>query len=189
MKVGFKKVAILLAILSVFGGTLIFADSASQKVRVIVNGSELDDGGIIVDGKTYLPLRQMVNSLNALVDWDNQSKKATINKPNVHMILFQDKVIFGNVDKGNKYTFNVFSQIDNLKTDISAVKVSITDPYGTEKVIQSQNVSITKDNFWYRTEDIKYNFEYAGKYAVRFYLKTSPSDDWTVVSEKLITSQ
>lgn len=166
-----------------------FADAATQKVRVILNGSELDDGGIIVDGKTYLPLRQIASGLQAVVNWDNQSKKATLYKPNVHMILFQDKVVFGNVDKGNRYTFNVLSQIDNLTTNVSAVKVSITDPYGTEKVIQSQTVNITKDNFWYRTEDIKYNFEFAGKYAVRFYLKTSSSDDWTVVSEKLITSQ
>ncbi|MFF2093528.1 stalk domain-containing protein [Paenibacillus sp. NPDC058174] len=185
----FSKIAILLVVLTLCGGTLMFADAASQKVRVILNGSELDDSGLIVDNKTYLPLRQIANGLQAIVSWDNQTKKATLYKPNVHMVLFQDKVVFGNVDKGNRYTFNVLSQIDNLTTEVSAVKVSITDPNGTEKVIQSQSVNITKDNFWYRTEDIKYNFEYSGKYAVRFYMKTSASDEWTVVSEKLITSQ
>ncbi|MUT66141.1 stalk domain-containing protein [Paenibacillus sp. NEAU-GSW1] len=184
-----SKIAILLIVLSLCGGTFLFADAASQKVRVILNGSEQDESGVIIDGKAYLPLRQLAGSLHAIVNWDNQSKKATLYKPNVHMILFQDKVVFGNVDKGNRYTFNVLSQIDNLTTDVSAVKVSITDPYGTEKVIQSQSVNITKDSFWYRTEDIKYNFEFSGKYAVRFYMKTSASDEWTVVSEKLISSQ
>ncbi|MFC4778416.1 stalk domain-containing protein [Paenibacillus sp. GCM10023252] len=185
----FKKVLILLSILSLWGGSMLFADSAAQKVRVVLNGMNLDEGGILEDGKVYLPVRELAESMHAIVEWDGGAKKASIYKPNVHMILFQDKVIFGNVVKGNRYTFNVFSQIDNLKTDVAAVKVSVFDPYGNEKVIQSQNVNIAKDNFWYRTEDIKYNFEYSGKYAVRFYLKADAGDPWSLVSEKLITSQ
>ncbi|MFF2484196.1 stalk domain-containing protein [Paenibacillus sp. NPDC058071] len=184
----FRKVAILLVLLSLCGGTLLYADSAVQKIRVILNGSDIDEGGIMVDGKTYLPLRQVASGLQAVVAWDNQSKKATLYKPNVHMVLFQDNKVFGNVTKG-RYTFNVLAQIDNLTTEVAAVKVSIFDPNGTEKVIQSQTVDIKKDNFWYRTEDFKYNFDLAGKYSVRFYMKLSAADEWTVVSEKLITSQ
>jgi len=105
------------------------------------------------------------------------------------MFLFQDNNIFGNVNKGNRYTFKVFAQIDNLKTEVAAVKVSIYDPSGTEKVIQSQNVSVNKDNFWYRTDDIKYNFDASGKYAVRFFLKVNANDEWKLVSEKIITAQ
>lgn len=80
-----KKVAILLSLLLLVGGTAIFADSAIQSVRVYINGSEADDGGIVVDGKAYLPLRQVVGEMNALVGWDNNSKQVTINKPNVHL--------------------------------------------------------------------------------------------------------
>ncbi|UVI32240.1 copper amine oxidase N-terminal domain-containing protein [Paenibacillus spongiae] len=186
----FRRLLILLLVMSLWGGTMMFADSAAQKVRVIVNGEDLSDAGLLSDGKTYLAVRQLANSLQSLVVWDETSKKVTVYKPNVHMFLFQDNTIFGNVNKGNRYTFKVFAQIDNLKTDVAAVKVSIFDPSGSEKVIQSQNVSLNnKDNFWYRTDDIKYNFDSSGKYAVRFFMKVNATDEWNLVSEKIITAQ
>ncbi|OBZ16732.1 MULTISPECIES: stalk domain-containing protein [Bacillales] len=184
-----RKVAILLLLLSLWGGTMLFADSATQKVRVIINGNEQDDGGLVADSKTYLPLRQLATSMQAIVEWDNQSKRATVYKPNVHMFLFQNNAVFGNVSKGYQAKFKVFAQIDNLKTDIVAVKVSIFDPYGKEKVIQTESVSTSKDNFWYATDEIDYKFEASGKYPIRFFLKLKGSDEWTPVSEKLISSQ
>ncbi|MBB3109139.1 hypothetical protein FHS18_001191 [Paenibacillus phyllosphaerae] len=185
----YKRLLILLLVMSLWGGTMMFADSAAQKVRVFVNGAEVEDAGIISEGKTYLAVRQLASTLQSLVFWDETTKKVTVFKPNVHMFLFQDNTIFGNVNKGGKYTFKVFAQIDNLLTDIAAVKVSIFDPSGTEKVIQSQNVTTSKDNFWFRTEDVKYNFDSAGKYSVRFFMKVTANEDWKLVSEKTITAQ
>lgn len=185
----FRRLLVLLLVMSLWGGTMMFADSAAQKVRVILNGTELDDAGIMSEGKTYLAIRQLANTLQSIVVWDENAKKVSIFKPNVHMFLFQDSTIFGNVNKGNKYTFKVFAQVDSLTTDIAAVKVSIFDPEGAEKVIQSENEKISKDNFWFRTGDVKYNFDQAGKYAVRFYMKLNAGDDWKLVSEKVITAQ
>jgi len=184
-----RKLLIVLLVVSLWGGTMMFADAAAQKVKVIVNGEELDDAGLLNDGKTFLAIRQLADTLQSLVIWDESSKKVTVYKPNVHMFLFQDNNIFGNVKQGNRYTFKVFAQIDNLLTSVAAVKVSIYDPSGTEKVIQSQNVNVDKDNFWFRTEDIKYNFDASGKYAVRFFMKVNATDDWKLVSEKIITAQ
>ena len=183
-----RKVVILLLLLSLWGGTMLFADSATQRVHVFINGIEQDDGGLIEDGRTYLPLRQLASSMQAIIEWDNENKRASVYKPNVHMFLFQNNAVFGNVAKGYQAKFKVFAQIDNLKPDIVAVKVSIFDPYGKEKVIQSENVNTSKDNFWYATDDIDYKFEYSGKYPIRFFLKLKGSDDWTAVSEKLISS-
>ncbi|WP_028611182.1 stalk domain-containing protein [Paenibacillus harenae] len=185
-----RKVVILLLLLSLWGGSMLFADSATQKVRVFINGSEQDDGGLVDDGKTYLPLRQIASSLQAIVEWDNQSKRAAVYKPNVHMFLFDEKdnKVFGNVTKGYKGSFKVFAQIDNLKIDISAVKVSIFDPSGKEKVIQTGNVNSSNDNFWYATEYIEYKFESSGKYPIRFFVKLKGSEEWTPVSEKIISS-
>lgn len=185
----FKKVAVLLLVLSLWGSTIMFANAASQQVRVIINGIDQDDGGLIEDGRTYLPVRQLATSLQALVEWDNYTKTASVYKPNVHMFLFQDNKVFGNVEKGYQGSFKVFAQIDNLKTDIAAVKISIYDPAGREKVIQSKTVSSTNDNFWFITDYIDYKFESSGKYAIRFSLKAKVSDEWTVVSEKLISSR
>ncbi|MBD2870077.1 stalk domain-containing protein [Paenibacillus arenilitoris] len=184
----FRKVVLLLMLLSLWGGTMLFADAATQKVRVFINGIEQDDGGLVSESRTYLPLRQIATSLQAIVEWDNQAKRATVYKPNVHMFLFRNNTVFGNVTKGYQGNFKVFAQIDNLKTDITAVKVSIFDPAGKEKVIQTGNVSPTNDNFWYATEDIEYKFESSGKYPIRFFVKLKGSDEWTPVSEKIISS-
>ncbi|PZD93848.1 copper amine oxidase [Paenibacillus sambharensis] len=183
-----KKLLVLVALLSIWGGTMIFADSASSKIKVIVNGSELDEAGVMTDGKTYLPLRQISNSLQALISWDEASKKVTINKPNVHMFLFQNNTVFGKVSKGSRYTFSVWAQVDSLRMNISALKVTIADPSGREELIQSQDVNAQKDNFWFRTKDIRYAFEAGGSYTVRFYMKPD-GDEWKVVSEKLIIAE
>ena len=185
----FRKLLIATLAMSLLGGSMIFADAVSQKVRVIVNGSEVDDAGIYTDGKMYLSVKQIANTLQSLVTWDESAKKVMINKPNIHMFLFQDTNIFGNVVKGNKITFKVFAQIDNLLTDISAVKVTITDPSNNEQTIQSKSVSLgDKDNFWYRTDDYKYSFDAAGKYTINFYMKIPSSDEWKLVSQKTITA-
>jgi hypothetical protein len=188
----FKRVIVLATLLSLWGGTMMFADSATQKVRVIINGVDQEEGGIIEEGRTYLPLRQMATSLQALVEWDDQNKRATVYKPNVHMFLFKEdknNTMFGNVEKGFQGSFKVFAQIDNLKTEITAVKISIFDPDGREKVIQSEDVSPKNDNFWFATNFISYKFDASGKYAIRFFIKTKSVTDWTVVSEKLISSK
>ncbi|GBF76216.1 hypothetical protein PA598K_04668 [Paenibacillus sp. 598K] len=185
----FRKIVILLLVLSLWGGTMLFADSANQRVRVIVNGSELDDQGLLVDGKTYLPLRQIANTLQSLVEWNDSARRVTVYKPNVHMFLFQDKTIFGNVTRNSRPTFNVHAQVDSLKVDISAVKVTISDPGGRETLIHEEEVTNQREDFWLPTKEIRYHFEAAGKYTVRFYMKPAGSGDWAVVSEKTIVSK
>jgi len=180
-----RRVAILATIFSLMGGSLLFADSASQKVRLLMNGRELEDGSYIIDGKTYIPLRE----LPGLIQYDESTKTVYYYKPNVHISLFQssDGTVFGDINKTGKLKFNVFSQIDNLKTDISAVRVSITSPDGNTTVIQTSDIpKDQKENFWFRTEDFTYDFKNAGKYKIGFFMKPSSGGDFTLVSEKSI---
>ena len=89
--------------------TLLFADSASQKVRLLMNGRELDDGSYIIDGKTYIPLRE----LEGLIYYDDSTKTVYYYKPNVHISLIQssDGKVFGDINKSGKLKFNVFTQV------------------------------------------------------------------------------
>ncbi|MFS0727712.1 stalk domain-containing protein [Paenibacillus sp. 1P07SE] len=185
----FRKIVVLLLILSLWGGTMLFADSASQRVRVVVNGSEVDEAGLLRDGKTYLPLRQLATTLQSLIEWNESAKRVSVYKPNVHMFLFQDKTIFGNVKRDSRPTFNVHAQVDSLKVDISAVKVTISDPGGRETLIHEESVTSQREDFWLPTKEIRYHFDSAGKYTVRFYMKPTGTGEWAVVSEKSIVSQ
>ncbi|QJC52428.1 copper amine oxidase [Paenibacillus albicereus] len=180
-----KKVLVLTLAMTLWGGTMIFADSASQAIRVALNGSELSEGGIMSEGKSYLPLRQLASQMQALVLWDDNAKKASIIKPNVHMFLFKtDKSTFGGVEAGKKVTFSVFAQVDTLTTDIHSFRITITDPAGKETLIQQDTMKSSKDNFWFLTDDFKYSFDSAGKYSVRFSIRLAAGDEWSVVSEK-----
>lgn len=50
-----------------------------DKANVIVNGKKIEDG-LLVDGKTYVPLRAVSDALGVKIAWDNKSKTATITK-------------------------------------------------------------------------------------------------------------
>ncbi|RXZ77071.1 copper amine oxidase [Paenibacillaceae bacterium] len=186
----FKRFLVVLLVITIWSGTMVAASAASQKVRVFVNGNELSDGGLLDEGTTYLPLRAISNTLQSLIVWDDNTKRIQVYKPNVHMFLFQNQKVFGNVDKDSRITFNVMAQVDNLKADISALKIVIADPSGKEELIQSQDVvGKAKDNFWFPTKEIRYHFSSGGKYAVRCYMKLGSNDDWVLVSEKTISAE
>ncbi|KAF9121437.1 hypothetical protein BGX30_002577 [Mortierella sp. GBA39] len=164
-------------------GGSVFADSITQKVRVWMNGKEIQDGGYIIDGKTYVPIREF----DGVVKFNSDTNKVEFIKPNVHIFLFNGDTVFGNVNKG-KLKFNVFCQVDSLSDDVASVKVAITDPSGKVKDIQSQDVSGSqKDNFWFRTYDFTYDFSSAGKYKVGFYIKATKTSDYVLHEEFVLT--
>lgn len=178
-----KRVLLCVSIFSLLGGSLLFADSVNEKIRVLINGKEAADGGYLIDGITYVPVREA----GGIAKWDNSSKRVTVIKPNVHIFLFQGDTVFGNVKVG-KLKFNVLSQVDSLKTDVAAVKLTITNPSGQVKDIQSQELTTQKDNFWFRTYDFTYDFSRAGKYSIGFHIKENANSSYVQVAEKVITA-
>ncbi|HEY2491568.1 MAG TPA: GH25 family lysozyme [Paenibacillus sp.] len=50
-----------------------------DKANVIVNGKQIENG-LLIDGKTYVPLRAVSDALGAKIAWDNNTKTATITK-------------------------------------------------------------------------------------------------------------
>ncbi len=61
--------------LALLGG-IVFAQS---NVRVYVNGTRINEDVILQDGRTYVPLRAVSESLGAQVDWDQETFSAHIN--------------------------------------------------------------------------------------------------------------
>ncbi|CAH0120040.1 MULTISPECIES: stalk domain-containing protein [unclassified Paenibacillus] len=181
-----RRVILLALAFSLMGGSLMFADSVSQKVRLLVNGQESSEGGILVNGKAYIPVKQISDSLQAMVDWDENAKKVTVYKPNVHMLTFSGKDIFGIVKKGEKKKFNVLVSGDNMVADVDSFRVSITDPAGKSTTIQELNVKEKTEYFTFQTEELVYDFAATGKYTVGFYIKQSKTSDYVLVSEKVI---
>jgi len=188
-----RRLLLLTVALTLIGGTAIFADTVSQKVKIVFNKQEQDDGGALIDGKAYVGAREVADIAQAFVTWDDDAKMVTISKPNVHMFLLDGSKPFGSVSKG-KGSFTVFAQIDNLQTNISGFKVTIADPYGDETYIDGRTnrddgFPTGKDNFWFTSEEKSYEFKYSGKYTVRFWMQQAGNTQMQVVSEKTIVSK
>jgi len=189
-----RKLLLLTVALLLVGGSAVFADTVAQKVRIVFNKQTIEDGGILVDGKAYLGVREVGDLVQGMVAWDEKDKKVTVSKPNVHMFAMNGSTPFGSVEKNQKVNFIVFAQIDNLQADISAFKVTIADPYGDETYIDGKTNKDkdfpTKDNFWFTTSDkFGYEFKSSGKYTIRFWMQPAGSSSMQVVSEKTIISK
>ncbi|WP_261305842.1 copper amine oxidase N-terminal domain-containing protein [Paenibacillus andongensis] len=169
--------------------------------RLIVNEETVEFGDtdvppLIVDGKTVLPLRAVSEALQALVKWDNSNKTAYLYKPNVHMFFTtevrKDSAIvpFGVVERGKEADFIVFAQVDNLKTNINSVRVSVVSPSGKSVITPVvKSISESKESFWLKVPLYGVSFNEAGTYVVKFAMKQDGSNDYAVVSEKQIQSE
>ncbi len=190
-----RKLILLTLVFSLICGSAAYADSVTQKLRVLVNKKwEEGNDSIIVDNVSYISSKIVSDKLQAILLWDNNDKKVSIFKPNVHMLTSQDNSIFADVKLKQKFKFNLFIQVDSLKVDISALKLTIADPYGDETLIEARSSGDSdfpdgKDNFWITMKDISYNFDSAGPYTLRFWMKPAGESSFQVVSEKVITSK
>jgi hypothetical protein len=174
-----------------------------SKARVYVNDveqsfSDSDVPAFITHGKTVLPLRTLADSLQALVKWDNSNKTVSLYKPNVHMFLVYGiskdletlKQPFGKVNRGDTLNFFVYSQVDNLKTNIRSIKISIKTPSGDDAAAPVvKSIDGYTESFWYPAPFTDVTFSEYGKYTVQFAMKQEDSSEYTVVSEKQIVSE
>jgi len=198
-----KRLIMLCAVFMLLCTASVVADSmwgsynGYDKAKVIVNGSELQENGvpaIIMNGSTLLPLRQVANSLNAVVKWDNDKKTASLYKPDVHMFIAEEvgknyslKNPFSIVDYGITRSFDVFAQIDNLKTNVSSVKITIVSPSGETVGSVEDTLSDSSESFWY-TAHYKLKFAEKGNYTVNFAIIDGDNIE-TIVSKKNILSE
>lgn len=185
MKFG-KKIAAIALISSFIGGSLLSvapvagAESA-DKIEVKVDGRTVSDSGVVVDGRAYVSVRQLQDTLRAFIYWDSANKRLTINKPNINLLLFQGKTPFGKVQVG-KTEFSVLAQVDSLKTDVDAIRLTITDPHGKTSQIQESSLNTKQDNFWFRSNDYKYDFKSKGDYTISCYLRQKDGE-YTLLAE------
>lgn len=189
-----RRVLLLALAFSLLGSSVIFADSITQKIKLMINGQEVNDGAVMVDGKNYISVNQVSDALHAFVEWDSDAKKVTINKPNVNMLtaLLNDSGksdVFAGLKKGDtkgETKFFVICSVDNLMFSADTVKLVLTDPSGKAKDIQELDFKEKKETFAFQTPPIAYDFKSLGKYTLGFYIKPS-KQDYILISENIIT--
>lgn len=193
--------------LSLLGNAGVFANSiwgdyeGFSKVKMVVNNVEkqFKDGeapAFLIKGNAVFPVRELSESLQSLVRWDNAKNTVSIYKPNVHMFVaekvnedYSIKSPFGKVPKGKKIDFAVFAQVDSLKTPFYAFKISIESPSGAQAAPAHEKVvNGSKENFWYPWS-FSVPFNEAGEYVIKFSIKLDENSDYTEISQKVIVSE
>ncbi|MFC4602050.1 copper amine oxidase [Cohnella hongkongensis] len=190
-----RKLIVLVAAFTLLFGGVAYADSVSQKLKVLMNNKKSDevaDGGVVVDNKVYISSQVVSDRLQAIVV--REDGRAVVYKPNVHMVTNVGSTIFADVKMNDKFKFSTFIQVDSLKLDINALKLTIADPYGEEKLIEQRKSGDSdfpdgKSDFWITMKDISYNFDKAGPYTLRFSVKPVGDSSFRVISEKTINSK
>ncbi len=189
-----RKLALLTLAFTLICGGVAYADTVSQKLRVlVVNKKSTSYSGIIVDNKVYVPADLITDKLQGILIMDEKDNNVTVYKPNVHMVTSKNKGIFGDVEKGAKVDFYTHIQVDSLKVDISALKLTIVDPYDEETLIESRKAGDSdfpeRENIWISTKEFSYTFSSTGTYTLRFYVKPVGQSSFQVISEKSIASK
>ncbi len=97
--------------LSVIAASLIMAANvfASGGVNVTVNGIPVDMEGVIVDGRTMVPVRGVFEKLGYTVEWDNETKTATLTKGENQVVMTNGESYF--TYNGTQITPDVPQQI------------------------------------------------------------------------------
>lgn len=185
-----RKLAVsTLCLMMVSGGGLLYAASGKTDLSVYVNNVLQKHPGVSSEGEAYLPLNQLPENMQAIVSYDESAGTVRIYKPNVNTVLLDDKgTIFGKVRSAASSTFYTLVQVDHLRTDISDLKITITDPAGKTETVDNQPITEKKDSFWFKSAAYNYTFTDKGNYTVQVYLKDTATKKWFLVSELQIST-
>lgn len=193
-----KRILLLILMFIIFGAATAFANDSfewykGKSVKVIVNDKELSSPGLLIEGKTMLPLREIANTLQAIVNWNGNTQTVNIHKPNVHITLVQmlkgnSFRSFGQVIHKTNFEFNIFTQVDSITTKVHSFKITIVDPKGEILYTYEDVLTQQKENIWIGTPAIDLEFKELGKYTVKVFMKVDEKADYSLVSEKMFPS-
>lgn len=189
----FRKVMLLSFMLLLAGGLTVYAETVG---KISFNKYRSIDS-TVVDGKVYLDLQDAAEKLHAMVVWDKERQEPAIYKPNIQIdTINKHNVAFGKVirEYDTKVDFVVRAHVDSLETKISAYRITISSPYDTDpesfdKLIHERTISddgFQEGEYFVIREETSYTFKYAGKYAIRVWMKPEGSDRYFIVGEKVL---
>ena len=185
-----KKLAVsTLCLMMLSGGTLLYAAAGKRDIAVYLNNVLQKNSGLLSEGAAYLSLDQLSENMHAIMSWDESAGTVRIYKPNVNTVLLDDQgKIFGKVRSASSSTFYALVQVDHLRTDISDLKITITDPSGKTDTVDNQQITENKESFWFKSAAYTSSYTDKGNYTIQVYMKDAGSKKWFIVSELQIST-
>lgn len=129
----FMGSVITLSIVAIFLSGVVFG--STNKLRIFVNGSELDSEATVISDRVYVPTRAVSEALGAKVDWDGDKKIVNISMSNGDNIV--SEVV-------KSVSPSVVGVIGNLKEEVqSDTKYSEEIIHGTGVIIKANGEILT----------------------------------------------
>lgn len=149
-------------------GSTAMAQGIKQNIEVVlnsvnlkVNGNTVNTDNILYNGKTYVPLRDVAESLEKEVGWDNATKTASIN----------DKHINSTVKKEETKEKNEKTKEDKATSE-SDIKAKLEKDYTS-----LNGINFTIDDFTVESNPIKNSIVFKHKKELNI-MYTIDSDDY-----------
>jgi serine protease Do len=131
-----KKIHVIGALLFVVFTVSVSVQGYNEKIRIMVNGKEVNAEAKMIDNRVYLPVRTVSESLGAKVDWDGTNRTVSVSMQN-------DDELIPEVLK--KVSPSVVGVIGNLKEDseYSSGQYSEEIVHGTGVIIKPSGEILT----------------------------------------------
>lgn len=194
-----KRQLSLISLLLFIGVVTVFADNTyewlqGKKVKLAINNENLQKEGYWIKsgGQLYVPVKEISEQLEVIVDWDEENSTINLYKPDVHMafnVRRKDGSLgtFGMVPYKSELNFFIFTQIDNLKFNVHSLKYEIVAPDGSVVYSYEEQLENQDDSFmWQYSPDIKMQFEQLGEYRAKIYMNVEEDGEYFLVSQKVL---
>lgn len=145
--------------------------------------------GILIDGRTYVPLRAVVEAVNGDVAWDGTTKTASVMTAD-NVINFQDGNIIGNIFVNSE----PFISLADLSTPVLKKHTN----YETQWIIEFEGEIVYSDGIFevnsdesgfYSDVEWGYDFPTAGAYNLKLQIKEAGTSKWYAVAQKQILAE
>lgn len=134
-------------LLSVTFGVLLMSTSVfATEVNVVVNDKPIEKQGVIIDGRTMVPVRGVFEELGYEVSWDADTKTASLVKETSQISMSDGEAFF--MCDGKEITPDVPQQIvdGSFMLPLRAVSEAIGAEVDWDSETKTASVSIAADN-------------------------------------------
>lgn len=153
-----KKKLLMVLSTAVVAASIVVTTSANDDISILVNGEtiECDQAPVIVDGRTLVPVRAIAETVGAEVDWDGETKTATVDTAvaTVALTIGSDQMVLTNkaTSVEASATIDVPAQIINGRTMLPIRAISESLGLEVDWDAENRDVIITVPGFEPATE-------------------------------------
>lgn len=145
--------------------------------------------GILIDGRTYVPLRAAVEAVNGDVAWDGTTKTASVMTAD-NVINFQNGNVIGNININSE----PFISLADLSTPVVKGNTSYENQWVIEfegEVVDSTDIFAvhSDESGFYSDVEWGYNFPTPGSYKIKLQIREAGTSKWYAVAQKQILAQ